>query len=353
MLGIDKSKLNNLTINYIDIDKFRSNDNVTLATLPPLATGYLIPTANDDYLNVSYLGITDEALFDKLQVGIKKNKGAINPYALLEITIADSTNNNLIPYSVSDYYSRLERITQYLEQRYGLYISYQDATFSELELNITQKMNESMTAYYHILSLMLNNAPKRYKTRALYTSANGSLTGLTASNNSTQLKIYDKTHQLDTCFKIKVNGEYMRIEYTLKNSQRIKRALGTTLLSEITDNQIAQFLHTEIEKDLINPLMAHIDYSDKELRKLYKHIRSTTKRGYIKDFILKALSKPLNPQGDQFLLFDIQQIKNIVSASDKKSKARNIRLIDSLTEEHHRFQNNYEKLHEIIDKFTK
>lgn len=352
MLGIDKSKLNNITINYIDIDKFRSNDNVTVATLPPQAHGYLIPT-DDDYINVSYLGITDEALFDKLQVGIKKNKGSINPYALLEITIADNTNNNLIPYSVSDYHSRLERIAQYLEQRYGLYVTYENATFSELELNVTQKMHDSMTAYYHILSLMLNNAPKRYKTRALYTSSNGSLTGLTASNNSTQLKIYDKTHQLDTCFKIKVNGEYMRIEYTLKNSQRIKRALGTTSLSEITDNKIKQFLHTEIEKDLISPLMAHIEYSNKELKKLYRQVKSTTKRGYIKEFTLKALSKPLNTQGDQFLLFDIQQIKDIATASDKNNKARSIKLIDSLTEDHSRFQNNFEKLNEIINKFTK
>lgn len=357
MIGIDKSKINNITLHYLDRDKFLSNDNVTLSASSKDPYGVLIPIDNkntdNSLLNIQYLGIKDEALFDKLQVGIKKNKGHITQYAMIELTIADKTNNNLIPYSVTDYYSRLERIRSYLESRYGLYISYENVTFSELELNITQKMDHAMPSYYHILTLMLDKAPSRYKTRALYKDTNGSLTGMTASNKSTQVKVYDKTHQLDTIFNIKVEGEYMRIEYTLKNAQRIERALGTTKLSEIKNKKIAEFLHTEIMKDLITPVEDHIKYSDKELKKLYKATKQSIKRGYVKDFTLKALAQPLTDQGDTFLLFDIEQIKTIVGDNDKKSRSRNNKLIDSLTAEHHRFQNNFDKFQEIKDKFTK
>lgn len=373
MYGIDKTKLSKLYVECIDLDKLKSNSNITIKEATDKTSftkKILIDTTDHNMIELEYLKIKDYEetsktkrgfLFNEFTLGVASKNNTDIPYCTLDITIHDETDNNLNPQDVSTYHNRLERIKSYLSARYGVYISYENAIFSSLEINITQLMNYTFDEYYHILTLMQFLAPKMYKDKPkpnksklpLYLSNTGEIETLYLSNSSTEIKIYNKSKQLDEYYQIKVRGEYMRIEYKLKTSQRVKRAFNSNKLYELTDEQILNFLHERIYKDLIKNLEKHIEYSTKQLQKLFKTVRTNNKHNFLTIFISDAHSEKINNDKSSSLdlLFDKQQIIDIVSNFDKKHKKRNTELINKKSNKV-KFHNNFEKLEEIKLKFT-
>ncbi|MBU5337495.1 hypothetical protein [Intestinibacter bartlettii] len=351
MYGIDKSKLSKIFIEQIDLDKIKNNTNVSYTEATSESRKEIIETTTKEYIELETLTVKDSFLFDILKLGFTKDN---IPYCTLELTIHDKTDNNLRPQSVSEFQNRLKRIKEYLQSIYGIYISYEYAIFSSLEINITQKINYTFNEYYHILTLMQQLASKYYNNpKHNYTDTEGNISSLYLSNNSTEIKIYNKTKQLDNRYKITVKDEYMRIEYKLKSSQRVARAFGSNKLNELTDEQIINFLHERIYNDLIKNLEKHIEYSTKQLEKLFNKIHKENKHNFIKLFISEAHSEKINNSKSSSLdlLFDIEQIINIVSNYDKKHKKRNTELIKKQSNKV-KFHNNFNKLEEIKLKFT-
>lgn len=359
MYGLDKTKINNVFIKHIDVDKLLSNDNVTFIKAKPNSKkSTLIPTDKDasELISIEYIAIKDNDVFDVFRLGHKDNEGFIVPYCKIELTVHDKTDNNLIPLSISDYKNRLMRIGRYLKNRYGLTVSFKNVIFSMMEINITQQMNYKFDDYYHILTLMQELASKDYhKSKPNYKNKDNFFTGLTLSNNSTEIKIYDKTKQLYNEYKVIVDDRYMRIEYKLKDAQRIARAFGTNKLHEITDQQILEFLQQHIQIDLIDPIeKKHIPMSNKQLEKLFKTIKKNNKHKFIPIFVATAHGELCDNKkcSSLPLLFDIEQLITIVSSYDTKHKKRNIKLIKD-NSNIVKFHNNFDKLEEIKLKFTK
>ena len=263
--GIDKTVIKGFKVLALDKDKLLTHayNNVVLQTAD---YGIIVPSITaDKEEHITYLKITDGHLFNYLVMGVKQKKGILNPYYHLEITISDLTDNNLYPLNITEYLNMLNRIKDYLLNMYGLEIDFTEAYYDEIELNKTATLDGEFKDYNYILNLMGLLVPKRYKNRAYYTDNLNILKQVEFFNTAIKGKIYDKSRQLQEKFKIVLDKNYMRIEYTLHGSKKIETALGERAITKVSDVSIKDFLNMQIEKDLITPLEKHITEGSKKL----------------------------------------------------------------------------------------
>ena len=136
-------------------------------------------------------------------------------------------------------------------------------------------------------------------------------------NESTKLKVYDKKFQLKEVYRIRIDEDLMRIEYTFKRPQKVETIFGTNKVNELTDEAIKEYIKKGIEKDLINPVYKHIKQADKQLLKVAEQYQKMYPRGgWGKLFITDAKSLEVD---NKRLLIDNQQLKDII---DKIAKSR-------------------------------
>ena len=212
-IGIDKTKIKSFLLRKIDREKFFNKNNCNIIYKQEGATVEVKDIYNISF-NYSYLKVTDVSMFNTLIMGVKINKGVINPYSFIEIPISDKDEHNLIPLKCSEYHKLINEISEYLKDKYGLYIDFDTAKFDEIEINITANMELPFESYDYLLNQMVYLTPRIY----LYSSFVGKkriTNQFEFFNKSVQVKIYDKSRQLNEKYKIKIGKKYMRIEYKL------------------------------------------------------------------------------------------------------------------------------------------
>lgn len=167
----------------------------------------------------------------------------------------------------------LERIKKYLENRYGLYMDFDNCYFGDIEINVTAVMDRQFIEYEYLLNNMAYLVPKSYKV-APFMDNNRNYNQYEFFNGSVSAKIYDKTKQLREKFKISLDKQYMRIEYTLHSPTKVETSLGSKYVKDITDKAIIDYLHKMINRDLIAPIEKHIKDSNKKLLKMAKEVKA-------------------------------------------------------------------------------
>lgn len=316
MIGIDKTTINNIQIVSIDFKKLMTNDNVILSKE---GTTLSLPTnITKQYQDVSYLKIIDEQVFNSFSFGIKLNNGNMIPYCFMELHIRSACGDNMNPLNIEAYKRMLEQIKQYVLERYGIRLNFDDIGFKELEINCTFKLDREFKEYQYLLDRIFEVIPKRYKDKARYTDENNNLKEIVFFNKSTELKVYDKKKQLEQVYKIKINDNLMRIEYTFNRSQKVEDALGTNKVNKLTDASIQEYVKKGIEKDIIRPLLNHVEQANKQLLKIAKQYQSMNKRSWGKLFILDAKSLEVNGKR---LLVDNQQLKDVLNKIMKNKQS--------------------------------
>lgn len=336
--GLDRTVLRNIDILEIDLNKARLHDvKIDLSSNPQ---GYKI-----DDITIDRLEIKDNIVFDKLILDYAISNGVRNYYCELELTLSTigQDHNNKIPLSMYEYINKLDVITQYIDNTYGVRIDIENTRFKEVEINITGEMEYPYKGYDTIFrAIALGRNKKRYSVAPII-YLNQSLELRNADNKrSFRLKIYDKTTQLKT--KGGNDKNLLRIEYVLKSYDVIQSKLGASKVLDITDDIIKEFLNEYIQEDIFNAVERYIHMSNKELKALYKQVKSECKRGFVKEFGHRASHVGVNT-------FDLEQVFEICKKDIVKSK-NNKRYRDTLTKTMPpQLQNNYAKLSEIHDKF--
>lgn len=351
-IGIDKAIIKGFTIKLLDMAKLSLQPNIRLYED---IIGIPVATAEEEGrgINIGYLKITDDEMFNTLAVGIKKNKGAILSYSFVDLPIKKGSSN-LLPLTTAEYIKHIQELQEHLKQKYGLYIDFTTAYFDEIEINKTAIMDKPFKDYGYILSLMASLVPSKYET-TLYKKKNVSrkreLKEICFYNGSIKGKLYDKTQQLQEHLKIVIDNNYMRIEYTLKGQRKVETALGSRELYKLSDEVIKTFLDKQINTDLITPLQKYIKFSSSKLMAMaINEVKSN--RRWVKSFILKAKASTCSSALEEEelpLLIDMEQVKAIIKHINPSNASRNLKQVEELQEKN--YINNFNNFKEIIDKF--
>lgn len=327
LIGIDKTTINGIGITSINFKKLMVNDNVIWSRE---GTCISIPTnIPSQYQEVSYLKITDEQMFNTLSMGVKVCGGKMIPYCLLELHIRSACGDNSTPLNIEAYKQMLKQIKKYIYDRYGIILNFNDIGFKELEINCTFKLNEPFKEYEYLLERLIEVAPRRYKQALAIRNEDRNITEIKFLNKSANLKVYDKKYQLEEAYKIKINDDLIRIEYTFNRSQKVEDVFGTSKVNQLTDEAIRRYIVQAIENDLIKPIYKHIDEANKQLLKIARQYQKLYPRGWGKKFIadsrtLKITKKKKETdeiiEENKMLLVDNQQLKDIIKAVAKKKE---------------------------------
>lgn len=351
MFGIDKTVLRNWDIESIDFDKLRtSRSKIIIQT-----EGYTIPVFNcktGKLEELAYLKITDGFMFNTLQFGVKITGGKQIIYTFLDLHINEDKGggNNVKPLKIKEYHELISKIEKYLYTEYGLNVNLKKSKFETVELNKTIRLDRNFQEYRHILELMCMLAPKTYKNKKPKYDNYKKITGIEIGNKSVNCKVYNKTEQMKAVYKIEVEGDYMRIEYTLETSKKAEEVFDEKDISALTDEEIEGYLKKNIEKDLIKPIEKHIKIGDRQLKKIAKEEMSKDAKKWTRFFTLRALG--LETEDGVKLVTSREQIEKILekNISRKNNYQRTIERLEKDFAEHKKFNNNFEKLEELKAK---
>ena len=346
LFGIDKSELRNITIESIDFEVLRRSSAVYNTSASDVSLPVKLHNSNR-YITLDRLFIQDDQLFNTFTLDYKKEStGARSYYTILDLAIKPkrARQHNLIPMSANKYRQKLIIIREYLIHNYGLYVSFNESRIKKIEVNITAKMDHSFESYK-----MLFEAIRQERNLRVYPYFVPFEKGLAYNtyyfySKVQHLKFYNKAKELHDSFKIEVDDELMRLEYTLIGFDKIKSKLGTDSPLDLTDEAIADFLNESIKEDVFKPVEKYIDKTDKQLAKKYKQIKKQYKRGFIREFAHYCNAKDTD-------IFDIQQVLDIAKRDINKNHngSRNKKLIDSIMSQS--LKNNLDKFAEFKVKF--
>lgn len=327
MYGIDKTELRNIYIESIDLDRLKASDAVFSLSDSPMAQPVMLHNS-DDIIKLDRLYISNDKLFESFTLDYKIQRMVRIYYTTLNLAVKlkNKKLHNLIPMNCDRYKSKLNIIKEYLANNYGIYISFTEARFRKIEINITESMDYEFEDYRVLFEAIRKERNLRvYPNSSTYESY--LKTGTHYYSSKTQeLKFYNKSREMNDYFKIKLDDhKIMRLEYKLTGYDKIADKLGTDKVLELTDEAIADFLNESVAVDVFKPIKKYIAKTNKALTKKYKQIKKQCKRGYIREFANYCNSLDAE-------IFDIQQVLDIAKGDIVKSNntTRNKKIIDSI-----------------------
>ena len=153
-------------------------------------------------------------------------------YASMDISIGTVRETNFQNQTMEEFKLRLDTIREYLVNKYGVVADFMQATFKNLEINVTLPLKHKFKEYHRVFNLMMYNVVLRNSKPTLEFKAENKknaeqeVTGICKKNNCLEVKIYDKARQLREQNKADLLGEYMRLEITLLTTRKIREGFG-------------------------------------------------------------------------------------------------------------------------------
>lgn len=344
-LGIDKTVIKNFVVIRIDMNKLESEgnkDNVFVLRYAKNRYNYFMEQRQD---NFNLIKINDNTLFNSIKIDVKKVGNTYIQYGVLDLSIKEQGNNNLIPLTTNAYKQKVQAVFKYIRERYGIYMDYKEFKFESIELNSTIQLDEEFKEYTRVLKVLMNIAPKTYKIKEfMYNNYTDELETLLLKNKSIQIKFYNKGKQLEEVYSFDTSKNILRIEYTL-TSEKMKDSFGHNQFSKLNDENIKDFVKNKFKNDFINPYEKFKKDNKGKLTKLAKQYRKEYKQ-WIKPFLIHLIDFEL--KNDKPLLIDIEDLKDIIKVVDKNNFSRNWKQI--LKNTPNSMQNINIKVEEIFNK---
>lgn len=356
MFGIDFTSVGSIRYIYIeDIEYLLEHQDVSVYTKNGEIS--ILKDLKGKELNYSTIIIEPKSKkFKKLTIGSKLDKKIKKDYIILDLSIAEDGESNLIPLTLLDYRRKLESIGNYILEEYKILLNLEECSFRRLEINNTIELDDEFKQYKDIVTVIADLSPRRYE-QGHYKNGNKLVNGIVLFNKSQEWKIYDKTQQLEDVYKIKVDRNFLRIEIVLLTPKKIKDVFGTTSIYEITEEQLKDYFIKMIEKDLFKAFDKYIKNSNKELLKIAKEEQEKDIKKWVRGFFLRSFKLKYKPykesEADIDLLFDTQQCLDIIKKYTKKNYARAYRNIKADDEESIHKKNNLARYNEIKEKLFK
>lgn len=319
---LDKMILSGISILGFDDKKKLVKNEILEMTSSPVK--YI--TASGEKFN--RLLIENDGVIDKMVAGSKLMGGKRIDYCNLETTIKNSEVGNLVCYTVEEYLGHLMKIQEHLKNVYGIDADFSDVKIKEIEINRTFKLDGDFENYHRVLNLMMTNLPNYMRNQMDYKKVvNGSSEYQTyyATSKKTNkskryllFKIYNKSKAIENI--ILLTDSYMRVEFRLVGSEKVKKSLGKNKFAELTDKLINEYFDEQIDKMIVKPFEKWQKDRDKYIVNLMKSERERDIRHWQTN-VLRILQNDEIAQKRPVLL-DIEELIPLVNKLDLKPNRR-------------------------------
>ena len=225
--------------------------------------------------------IENDGIINKLTAGSKILANKRVGYCHLECCVKNTGYGNLACYTAGEYLERLQEIEKHLADTYGIHADFSDVSIREVEINRTFMLNEDFSAYHRCITLMMSNLPsylknqmdfkKNLKNNMEYQTYYATSKTTNKSKRYLLFKIYNKSKSVENI--VLLTDSYMRVEFRLVGSEKVKKALGTNKFVELTDQIINQYFDTQVQKLIIKPYERFKTERDKYIIELMQEQR--------------------------------------------------------------------------------
>lgn len=199
----------------------------------------------------SYLRVVNDKWIHQLKAGIT---GFGNPYTNLQMGIYDEDTGNLRCNTVSEYHHQLDRVQDYLVDKYGILTDFKESKINMIELNRTFQIDYPFDDYDRVLQLLIAIMPKMRNLSFFGQSKNDKTTMETytawSRGRNKKITFYDKGNQL----AIDIQENIMRVELMIKTSKNIRNAFGTDEFCKITQEKIEEYFQEQIQRLIVAPV---------------------------------------------------------------------------------------------------
>lgn len=353
---IDETEIYNSKIRKVEIKKLQENEKVRRYVGVGIKT-YLEDYVTGEEVAFDTLEIEDKYMFDTLQIGSKSNGGFKHEFLHISMFVSDleAEGHNLKPLNKAEYEARCEKVRNYIEKEYGLDLNLDEKKFKLLALNKTFEVEDEIEEYWELFELIWLLAPGKYKSKGFILGGNNEIIGVYLENGLIKVKIYNKTRQLKIEKGIELDKEYMRAEVVLKDVRKIKEIFGTTLVSDISDEQMEEFYELIMKEDIFEKVEEYLQGANKQLQKIAKEEKKRNKLNWTRNFFLKAGQggvkyKKRSKATKIDLLFDIEQCLEIIKIETKSNYKKRLKTLEKDIKDLDGKKNNLVKYHEIKNK---
>lgn len=303
----------------------------------------------------SSLTLSKCTLFDRFRARIGYKDGMPYFYTRLELSISrDDYTYNLNCWTITEIRERLAQIDAYLREELGILVNMDHVKIKSIEINKTICLNGEYDSYQRALKTMIQILPgNKRKKLAIVDNT------YYAGNNREQIKIYDKTEQINEkrnkepfCIE-RIADNYLRFELTL-DEKRIQYIFGSREFCWFDDESINEYFNRFIEENIVRQWLSFREDLQKRLTKIVKEEWGKDARLFKENILLRCFNdedvtgKPL-----MMTIDDLWVPLGKVCKGDrfKRSRLRHA-IIDKCRDSYgERFVNNDEvKIKEIIDK---
>ena len=358
-IGLDRTIIGNFEITGIDFERALSfsEEKVSIE-----CSGENLYYLKDGHA-FSRLKIVDNYMFGVCTVYMKCMNGTRFVYASMDISIGTVRETNFQNQTMEEFKLRLDTIREYLVNKYGVVADFMQATFKNLEINVTLPLKHKFKEYHRVFNLMMYNVVLRNSKPTLEFKAENKknaeqeVTGICKKNNCLEVKIYDKARQLREQNKADLSGEYMRLEITLLTTRKIREVFGTNRVYQITNKMIEQYFEKQCRKLLIKPYEKWKKKNREQLKKMMDEHRGKSERNW-KANLLKQCSN-LEQKNLLPVLLDIDDLLQILKETDRHGNYQRDRrnLLQQaelytvyLNQDSRKFEEIFSKLQQIFSK---
>lgn len=365
--GIDRTVICSFALKSINSELMRNEQNngvdITLDSCVDHEIGLHVPdNATEQLAGIKRLKLSTNDVGD-LSIEWYKNNltGQQYPQCRLALNISND-GNNLQNLNALEYRQRIRDVFYTLKYKYGIIVDYSTVAIRQIEVNVTVKLNHEINAYRNVLGLMALNLPdyiygnEQNKVKIALWFANNQqnqtteLETIYVKNNNIEMKLYNKIQQLvDTGVLPEQTDNILRIEYKLKDKDTIVNAFGSTAVTAITDEAIANLFWKYFYRDVVKPWERWHKANLQNVASLMCQYVNADKRYYLNDFIREC--RQYERLNGYPLLFDVEDIRYAlkVAKGSRGLSKRYFKIKARLTHEADLF-GNIDKMNEIIGK---
>ncbi len=308
----------------------------------------------------SSLTIKEDNKIDMLRAG---SNGMGKNYLTLNTTVKDGIYGNLIGNTVYEYKEQIKEIAEYLKNKYGIVITFNDAKLKYIEINRTFKLKDEFKSYSRVLELILTIMPRMKKVNMIGIIENKKIKletyGVISTRNGKRNKqyeeiiFYDKKSQLKSNINIELIGEYMRCEIKLKNAKLIEQKLKTNKLYKLTQDIIDEWFKKEVKKLIHEPLLRWKVERDTILKNIIKQELKKDKRKWQVN-TLRRLSV-MEIENKVPVILDVEELNCVID--DMPQITRKKRVKENFIKQAQKYEkvfvnNDMDKLNELLSKLT-
>lgn len=293
-VGIDKIELYNFTVYSVDTEHLAELANVNIA-IAPNGNGLYCRTMKNG-AGILRIHVMDNKHFNELKIGCTINKdGELHEYCHLTLTVANARRYNVYSMSHAEYTEYILYVLNYISETYHIHLGGKDIQVENMEINSNIPLKGDYKDYGRVFDLfMAELLPLTFKKSFCVDSIkrNGKIKEreeetYERGNKSIGIVFYNKTRELNESglYDSSLPKNLLRIEYKLKNRQKVSAELGTNHWFEMNDQMIVDFYTSHINSHYKKNYDKWLHRRNIDLKRLITSCRSSSSKTWHYDLL--------------------------------------------------------------------